>query len=192
MSRHRPMPVPRTDAVPDGAANLRIRDDPGSTRHVAQGKYAISSDPGVQFHALLGSCVSICLHDPARGIGGMTHTVYCDMSRLGAAVPLNEFERLYNAMVKHGTSRECLRASVIGGARLLCGRSDLGVDLGEVTLAVLRREGIVVEEIALGGRSARKVTFRPTTGELRVTAIPDQPIGEERRSRPVVRGLELF
>ncbi|MFE3837809.1 methyl-accepting chemotaxis protein [Pseudogemmobacter sonorensis] len=41
-----------------------------TTIHVVQGKCAISDRPGTVLTTILGSCVSVCIYDPAGGLGG--------------------------------------------------------------------------------------------------------------------------
>ena len=162
-----------------------------TVRTVPQGAHHLSDDPAVELRALLGSCVAICLHDPAAGIGGMTHSVWTEMGRLGAALPLHEYERLNNALIKSGAGRGRMRASVVGGARLLTAGRPVGSELGRTVLDILFQEGVPVDEISLGGSRARRVRFRPATGELTVKAV-DDAVEDATTGPPVVRGVQLF
>ena len=169
----------------------RDRDPTPLPRTVEQGGFDLSDDPRAELRALLGSCVAICLHDPEARLGGMTHTVWTHTGRLGSALPLYEYERLYNEMAKRGARRDRLRASVVGGAALLGGRRRHGLDLGRVTLDMLIHEGVAVDEVALGGPRARQVRFLPATGDLRIEAVDTAP-PERRGGPPIVPGVELF
>ena len=44
--------------------------------NIVQGEYAVSGDPYAVIYILLGSCVSICMFDVQRGIGGMNRFLH--------------------------------------------------------------------------------------------------------------------
>ena len=69
---------------------------------------------------VLGSCVSVCLFDPATSAGGMNHIflpgnadlkVFNDSARYG----INAMELLINKMLSLDARRRSLRAKVFGG-----------------------------------------------------------------------------
>ncbi|WP_308915122.1 hypothetical protein [Jannaschia sp. LMIT008] len=123
----------------------------------------------------------------------MTHTVHADLTRLGAAVPLNDYERLFNALMKLGAQRTGLRAHVVGGAHVIAGRRKVGHDLADYVLAVLQREGIPLDTTDVGGFTARRCRFAPATGTLTVVPVRSLPDEADRRpTRPIIRGVELF
>lgn len=45
----------------------------GRMTTVVQGEFRISDDPEEELSTILGSCVAVCLHDPAHRMGGMNH-----------------------------------------------------------------------------------------------------------------------
>jgi chemotaxis protein CheD len=152
---------------------------------VEQRQFVVSEDPNEELHAILGSCVSICLFDPVRRIGGMTHTVFPEIYANGEITILNEFELLFNALMKKGALRRNLEASAVGGAHLIQSSRTAGHDLGEITLQVLKAEDMEVKQVDLGGTQARRVRFYPTTGELVVRYV-----GEAKREEAPVKKAE--
>lgn len=144
---------------------------------VGQGAFEVSGTPGTALSATLGSCVAVCLHDPAHGVGGMNHIYHClDPGPTGGGAIVAEVERLVNALSKLGSRRAGLRARIVGGAHVLLRGRDLGSDIAGVCLLYLAAEGIPVLECTTGGDRARRAMFEPVTGRLAVsypgTALP--------------------
>jgi chemotaxis protein CheD len=169
-------------------------------RHVIQGQHAVSADPATMFTTVLGSCVSACLHDPTRGVGGMNHFLLADAAdgarideaamRYGAYA----MEMLINDLMKRGARRERLEAKLFGGAKMIEALQDVGAANAAFARRFLEDEGIPVIAASLGGCRARRVEFWPTTGRarqrqarqaepLRETAVPSLVAGN---------GVELF
>jgi chemotaxis protein CheD len=148
---------------------------PGTrTIHVIQGDHQVSDAPGTVMTTVLGSCVSACLYDAERRIGGMNHFLLPDGSgprdiRHASAA----METLINSLLKRGARRERLVAKLFGGARMLKGLPDIGRRNGEAALAFLKGEGIRVEAQSLGGHQARRVRFWPDTGRAQQLLLTD-------------------
>jgi chemotaxis protein CheD len=113
---------------------------------------------------VLGSCVAVCLYDPAAKVGGMNHFllplhVERDRSpRFGTvAVPA-----LVEAVVRAGASPKGLVAKVFGGASVI-GAMAQGRRLGEenaaLALRLLEEARIPVLDQDVGGSRGRKVVF---------------------------------
>lgn len=172
---------PKSMTVADGLRKPRLIA-------VEQRQFAVSDDPDAELSAILGSCVSICLHDPVNKVGGMTHTVFPTTYDNGEMTILNEFELLFNALMKRGSRRGDLQASVVGGANLIQSSRQAGHDLGEVTLQVLRAEEMKICEVDLGGSLARRVRFKPVQGNLIVRyigeAVQDAPAKAPANGEP--------
>jgi chemotaxis protein CheD len=121
---------------------------------------------------VLGSCVSACLWDPARRIGGMNHFMLPgagDSARMGVYA----MELLINRMLKLGAERSRLVAKVFGGAAVLQGMEamNIGSQNSAFVLHFLREEGIVVAAQDLNDVCARKVCFSPHDGKARVKRL---------------------
>jgi chemotaxis protein CheD len=134
---------------------------------------------------VLGSCVSACLWDPVRRIGGMNHFMLPgagDSARMGVYA----MELLINRMLKLGAERSRLVAKVFGGAAVLQGMEalNIGSQNSAFVLDFLREEGIVVVAQDLNDVCARKVCFSPHDGKVRVKrlgTLRDESL--ERRER---------
>jgi len=156
--------------------------------------------PG-QYHAaaadmvivtVLGSCVSACLWDPVRRIGGMNHFMLPgagDSARLGVYA----MEMVMNQMLKLGADKRRLVAKVFGGANVLEGMEalNIGDQNSEFVLGFLHEEEIPVLAQDLQGNSARKVYFFPRTGKVLVKRLGGMRNDTvERRERDYLRSLD--
>lgn len=166
--------------------------------HVIQGEQAISDTEGTTLQTVLGSCVSACLHDPVRRIGGMNHFLLpddgssTDIRHASAAM-----ECLVNALLKRGAERSRLEAKLFGGARIMATLPDIGRRNGEAALAFLANEGIVCRSQSLGGERARRVRFWPESGRAQQLLIERQDAFTHpeivREAPKVAQGsIELF
>lgn len=164
-------------------------------RYISQGEHAIDGGQDVVIETLLGSCVSACIWDPTRGIGGMNHVLFVDENANASTAfghGVNGMELLINGLLRLGADRTRLRAKIFGGARMVDGLTDAGRRNGEFVQAFLSREQIENCGGDLGGMSARRVEFWPGSGRARVKCInanvQDAPVASHRDTRDV----ELF
>lgn len=121
---------------------------------------------------VLGSCVSACLWDANRRIGGMNHFMLPgagDSARLG----IYAMEVLINRMLKCGAERSSLVAKVFGGANVLEGMDTLNIGTRNAVfvLEFLREERIPVVARDLEDLYPRKVAFFPTSGRALVKRL---------------------
>lgn len=123
---------------------------------------------------VLGTCVSVCLWDKRRSIGGMNHFLLprWDGESLASldfgdvAIPelLKTLERLQ-------CRRTDVIAKVFGGKHIrkgFCGLTAIGEENGRVAIEMLDRVGIPVLAKDLGDRFGRKLLFNTATGEVLV------------------------
>ena len=143
---------------------------------ILPGQYHATSDD-VVIVTVLGSCVSACLWDPARRIGGMNHFMLPGAAG-GAAVAsanlgLYAMEVLINRMLKLGAERRRIVAKVFGGASVLEGMDALnvGTQNGTFVLEFLAEEGIPVVAQDLYDVCPRKVYFFPASGKVMVKRL---------------------
>lgn len=130
---------------------------------------------------LLGSCVSACIYDWVKGIGGMNHFMLpvqgsLDPTRASTdkSARYGDFamELLINRCMTQGADRKHLVAKVFGGAAVLGGvSSQIGIRNAEFALSYLQIEGIKVLAVDLGGQSARKIDFHPRNGRVELRHI---------------------
>jgi chemotaxis protein CheD len=142
--------------------------------YISQGEFAICAGPDQVIATLLGSCVSACLWDPLKKIGGMNHVLFVDDKADAAQVfghGVNGMELLINGLLQQGADRCNLKAKVFGGARMIEGLSDAGLRNGQFVLDFLTREGIPHVGGDLGGDKARRLEFWPGTGRARMKLV---------------------
>jgi chemotaxis protein CheD len=164
--------------------------------HVVQGEHRVSGNPEETLLTILGSCVSACLYDPIRRVGGMNHFLLADgdgqeAMRYGAYA----MEILINDLLKIGASRDRLEAKLFGGAKIMERLNDIGAENILFARRFLATEGIPVVGESLGGRRARRIEFWPVGGRARQREI-DQFV-EAVEPRPAPRhvqdaAIELF
>ncbi len=155
------------------------------TIYIAQGEHAVGTDPAHVISTILGSCVAVCLTDLRRGLGGMNHILLPEArgSDLSAqSIGASTMERLINALMKAGCRKADLTAKVFGGASVVAGLSDIGARNAEFVADYLEVEGIPCLASSLGGTMARRIQFRPATGQVRQRLISTVPV-----EQPVLR-----
>jgi chemotaxis protein CheD len=138
--------------------------------NVIQGEYAISNDADTVLTTVLGSCVSVCMCDPVHKIGGMNHFLLANKQgqpvadvRYGAYA----LELLINGLLKKGAARERLQAKVFGGASMIGGMRDIGASNAAFAKKFLADEGVPCLAESVGGTSARRIRFWPTSGNVK-------------------------
>jgi chemotaxis protein CheD len=146
--------------------------------YVTRGEEAIST--------VLGSCISACVRDPVRNVGGMNHFMLPEDAStgpnnwldpaIGLATRYGSYamESLINDLLKLGATRERLEIKVFGGGRVLSGVTDVGARNIAFVRSYLELEGYRILAEDLGGTTPRKVVYFPNTGRVKM-----------RRLRPV-------
>lgn len=118
---------------------------------------------------ILGSCVSVCLWDEERGIGGLTHyllprpgTVRGEAARFGTTA----IGQLVDQLRQLGATQ--LSAKIFGGSSMSSALAAAGRDLGTQNAAVahqaLRELHIPIVAQDTGGSSGRKLLFHTDDG----------------------------
>lgn len=132
---------------------------------------------------VLGSCVSACVRDPVRGVGGMNHFMLPEdvapgpNERLDPAVgPATRYgsyamESLINDLLKLGATRERLEIKLFGGGRVLSAMTDVGGRNVRFVRNFIAIEGYRVAAEDLGGTSPRKIIYFPTSGRARMRKL---------------------
>lgn len=161
--------------------------------YISQGEHAISEHKHEVIATLLGSCVSACLWDPVREIGGMNHVLFADETHDAAnqfGHGVNGMELLINNLLRRGARRDYMRAKVFGGASMIAGLSSAGEKNGEFVVGFLAREGISYVGGDLGGTLARRLEFWPTSGRARIKLVNKKV--ETEPIKPPANEVELF
>lgn len=141
--------------------------------------HLVVADNSAAVTTILGSCVSLCLHDVRRGVGGINHFLLpgggADASPAQAARYGDvACARLLESLVHGGSRAGDLSAKVFGGARVLSafgGEDHLGMRNAAVALAFLDAHGIPLGSCDVGGIRGRKLIFHTDTGDAFVRSL---------------------
>lgn len=198
--------------------------DFGSVEHLANNRYfdrqfdveAVKVLPGEYFVTtsemmlvtVLGSCVSACIRDRDKGLGGMNHFMLADADSVdqvaSARYGTYAMEVLINHLLKLGARRTSLEAKVFGGGRVMAtlSSSQVGDKNASFVLNYLKTEGIAVKAQDLLDVHPRKVYFFPFTGRVLVkklvrmhndtVAKREKEYADRLNEGPVAGEIELF
>lgn len=128
---------------------------------------------------VLGSCVSACIRDRRKGIGGMNHFMLPESSAgLGAhgngraeRYGNVAMEQLINSLLKAGADRHELEVKVFGGGRVLTQMTDVGRRNIAFVRQYLQVEKLAVAAEDMGDIYPRQVQYFPATGKVRVRLL---------------------
>jgi chemotaxis protein CheD len=144
---------------------------------VLPGEYYVTSSSMVLV-TVLGSCVSACVRDREKGIGGMNHFMLAeatddDVISASARYGAYAMEILINHLMKMGARRSSLEAKVFGGGRVMSSlaSSQVGERNCNFVMDFLETEGIPVVAKDLLDVYPRKVYFFPDTGRVLVKKL---------------------
>jgi chemotaxis receptor (MCP) glutamine deamidase CheD len=165
---------PRADDKERGLSALRE-----VTIHI--GEVHASAAPEL-VKTLLGSCIAVCLHDPAHAVGGMNHFML-PHGRVGDGEParfgVHAMERLIGAMIEQGGDRRRCVAKVFGGAHVL----DIEETAGgvprqniEFIRAFLEDERFPLLAEDVGGYEPRQVHFHTATGRAFIKRVNERAV----------------
>lgn len=132
--------------------------------------YASCDD--IVIKTVLGSCISICLHDKINQVGGANHYM----------LPLNKSENndpcnygdvaipaLIDAVLSEGGNKKYLVSQIIGGS---CTHPNSTIDVGSQNITIARLQlakyGIPILREEVGGTTGRVIRFFPKSNELEV------------------------
>lgn len=141
-------------------------------KYLIAGNSFVTDRPAI-ISTVLGSCVAVCLWDPASLVGGINHFIMPVWDGRGAASERFgdiSTRGLIRKVIARGATLKRLKARVFGGASPLGFASLKNMDAGrknvEVALRVLEEAGIPVVESQTGGRAGIKVTFNTANGSV--------------------------
>ena len=134
------------------------------------GQVLFASKP-CEVRTILGSCVSVCLHDPRAGHGAICHFKACKWMGKGKrdgrfaeiAIP-----RMVDTMLDTGSRRRDISAMVVGGGNVIEMSMDIGGENVEAALHILKAMEIRVRYSNVGGSSGRVLIYRPHEGVARI------------------------
>lgn len=142
-------------------------------KYFLQPGFIFVSEQPYLIHTVLGSCVSICIWDPAHKFGGMNHYIYSHAAgKPGNARYGNvSIPHLLNLMDDFGAKRSELNAHIVGGADNPNIDSKVGRDNVAIAEELMAKHRIKVVSIDTGGILGRKVVFDNITGEIFVYKV---------------------
>ena len=137
------------------------------------------SDKGEMISTVLGSCISACIRDKRRGIGGMNHFMLpstgdhssWDKSEVSSAARYGNWamEYLINAIIKAGGNKKDFEVKLFGGGKVM---ANMDTDIGKRNIEFAREfialEGFTVDAEDVGGPFPRKVLYFPDTGSVKL------------------------
>jgi chemotaxis protein CheD len=129
---------------------------------------------------VLGSCVSVCLWDPATKIGGMNHYMLPFWNGEGPASPKYgsiAIPRMLEKMLSLGAMKVNLQAKVFGGGEVF-GKPNVLMNIGERNIllarSMLERECIPIVNADVGGVIGRKIIYDLCSGDVFVKKLNKQ------------------
>ena len=145
-------------------------------RFLQPGHLVISAAP-MTVTTILGSCVSVCLWDENRRIGGINHFMLPLAAATSAASPRFgnvAMEELLTKLCAAGARKALLRARVFGGACMfapMLSAQHLGAKNADLAVEYLNRAGIQILQIDIGGTRGRKLSFNTDEGTACLSTI---------------------
>jgi chemotaxis protein CheD len=143
---------------------------------ILPGEFYATDDPEEVLVTVLGSCVSACIRDPVRKVGGMNHFMLVQNKTGSSGAWGNELEsarfgnfameKLINDMLKRGCQRERMEIKVFGGANVTSSRNEIGTENGDFVLRYLKAEGLPCAAQDLGSVYPRRIIYFPMTGKV--------------------------
>jgi chemotaxis protein CheD len=162
----------RSSGLPRHEATAESNGRPRVYLHAGQ---LYASDRPAEIVTILGSCVSVCLFDAARGIGGLNHFMLpTDSLTPSPRYMRHAMDILLQQLTAFGAKRSRLEAKIFGGASVLKNGEtvlDLGarnIDAARVRLA---QEQIPIVAEDVGGDRGRKLVFVTSDGTALVKQV---------------------
>ncbi|GFZ85996.1 chemoreceptor glutamine deamidase CheD [Dyella caseinilytica] len=207
-------PRPSNTVLP-GFEHMRRFWDPTHacmTVKVLPGEFYVSGQEEM-VSTVLGSCVSACIRDNERRIGGMNHFMLPEpmsgerndwSAAIGRAARYGSdaMEQLINAILKAGGRRDALTVKIFGGGRVLAQMTDVGLRNITFVKRYLETEGLPLVAEDVGDIYPRQLQFFPASGRVRVRQLRSQRDAElaanEQRylkrlaNDPIKGEVELF
>jgi chemotaxis protein CheD len=143
-----------------------------ATAKILPGEYYVTQSSEI-ITTVLGSCISVCIFDLDKRVGGMNHFMLPGGN--DNAIDLNSYsfrygdvamERLINDVIKAGGARYNLCFKAFGGGQIIRNMTSIGTSNIDFLNKFLALEGFRLTASDMGGRHPRKVRFDPMTGKV--------------------------
>ena len=180
---------------------------------ILPGQFYVSKS-GEVIATVLGSCISACIRDKIKGIGGMNHFMLPSTSagssdswqNSNVSLPLRygewAMEFLINEILKNGGKKQNFEVKIFGGGKILQNMTDIGERNIRFVLEFLEREGLSIESRDIGDFCPRKVLYFSDTGKVklkRLRSIHNDTIEKREKAyiqeisqEPAAGDVELF
>ncbi|HEU4387729.1 MAG TPA: chemotaxis protein CheD [Blastocatellia bacterium] len=148
-----------------------------SAFYLHPGRIFAAAEP-YQVTTILGSCVAVCLWDPLRCVGGVSH--YQLPSWVGSVQSSPKFgnvavSQLMERLLELGAARQNLQAKIFGGACVIEAFRRFDGHLGsknvQMAVTLLDSAGIAVAAEDVGGQRGRKLVFNTDDGAAWVKTL---------------------
>jgi len=161
---------------------------------ILPGELYVSSQ-GEMVSTVLGSCISACIRDRVKGIGGMNHFMLPEENEHSSANwgdSLTQASRygnwamefLINEILKRGGKKENLEVKLFGGGQMMASTSDIGQKNIIFAYNYLAQEHLKIEASDIGDIYARKVLYFTDTGRVKIKRmVPDTNANIIRREK---------
>jgi chemotaxis protein CheD len=160
--------LPRTEATSGNGSS-------GGRFFLHAGQVFATAEP-TEIVTILGSCVSVCLYDAGRGVGGANHFMLPGTATTPSPrYATNAVDLLVAQLVALGARRNRLEAKLFGGASMLKlgteSNGDLGMRNVEAARLKLAEERIAIVCEDTGGNRGRKLIFSTADGTVLVKQV---------------------
>jgi chemotaxis protein CheD len=141
---------------------------------ILPGEWHVTGDDEILV-TVLGSCVAVCARDPVAGVGGLNHYMLPDLPE--NAAPTARYGRpacdeLVAALLERGARRDRLEVKLFGGGAVIDSSFQVGTVNVEFGRRYFAQRGIAIEAEDVGDQYARRIRYRPRTGQVLVKALP--------------------
>lgn len=147
---------------------------------VGMADYKTARTPEILLTAGLGSCIGICIHDPIIKVGGMAHIMLPSANGSLGGNPAKYADTALELLLKEisgmGANKPRLQAKIAGGAQMFSfpGKPPIlkiGDRNAEAVEQGLKKWGIPLLAMDVGGSFGRTIHFDVGTGQLRIRTI---------------------
>ncbi len=135
----------------------------------------LTQNAGTLITHALGSCVGICLYDPAIKLGALIHILLPLNMEAGRTNTLKYADTgiryTLGQMIARGGQKSRITAKIAGGAKMFemsGGLGNIGQRNAESARMVLKQEGIPIMAADVGGGVARTLIFDVASGKATV------------------------
>ena len=137
--------------------------------------YIFLAEKPTSISTVIGSCVSVCIYDRKRKVGGMNHfelPLATDSDQATARFGNVATITLIRMMIHDGSKIKNLEAQILGGAHnRKVSPKDIGFENIMAAKKILTREQIRVTSEDVRGGKGRKIVFNTGTNDVAVFKV---------------------